>query len=577
MNEARRLGCALFLILLVGFLIRLAGIEFGLPDVYHADEPMMVNHAVSYASWDFNPHYFKLPPLLSYLLFIIYGIYFSVGYLFGFFGSLAEFEGLFVANPTSFYLLSRFIFGVLLGTASIYLVYSLSLSFFKEKGIAILSSFFLAFSFLHVIHSHYVYHDIPMVFFILLAVRKIYELYKDPKLSHYLCAAFFGGIAAGFKYNAALVSLSLFLAHILKEEKMSFRAVFLDRRLYGAAVVMIFTYFLTNPFSIVSFQEFSRELTTQFDAEDRLPFFYHLRYSLAEGMGKPLLVCSLLGFGVAVFQAGRTWVLFSFPFIFYLFSVFVSQPHERYMLPVVPFFAISAAYFIFWLYKITPSRETPLKRPSLLYLMAGLVVLPTLIKSLYVDRMLFKTDTRADAKEWIEKNIPKGASIALDHTFFLPRLLHNPTQLEEKLNEAVSPLQKRRIELLKRISEKRASYNLFYLVSSLDSSGDKNEEFLFSRPVIKKSWRELKEKGIQYIVIHKREEDLSDFYLNIDRHAKPIKVFSPYRSKKKIYSMESVLNTSVPFLSEEIYSRMMCGYTIQVYETKWSEGSLRRR
>ncbi len=564
MNMAR---FPLFWILLFGFLIRLTGIGFGLPDVYHADEPMMVNHAVSYASWDFNPHYFKLPPLLSYLLFIIYGIYFAAGYLFGFFSSLAEFEGLFVANPTSFYLLSRFIFGVLLGTASIYLVYSLSLSFFKEKWIAILSSFFLAFSFLHVIHSHYVYHDIPMVFFILLTVRKIYDLYKDPKLSHYLWAAFFGGIAAGFKYNAALVSLSLFLAHVLKEEKISLRAVFLDKKLYGAAVVMIFTYFLTNPFSIISFPEFAGELTTQFDAEDRLPFFYHLRYSLAEGMGKPLLVCSLLGFAIAIFQLRRAWVLFSFPLIFYLFCVFVSQPHERYMLPVVPFFAISAAYFIFWLYQITPS-----KKPSLLYLMAGLVLLPTLIKSLYVDGMLFETDTRAEAKEWIEKNIPKGASIALDHTFFLPKLLHSSRQLEEKLNEAVSPLQKRRIELLKHISERKASYNLFYLVSSLVSSGDKNEEFLFSRPVIKKSWRELKEKGIQYIVIHKREEDFSDFYLNIDwktgRQARLLQTFSPYRDSKKIYSVEPVINTAVPFLSQEVYSRVRAGYTIQIYEIK---------
>ncbi|MEK7791048.1 MAG: glycosyltransferase family 39 protein [Deltaproteobacteria bacterium] len=558
----------LFWILLFGFLIRLAGIEFGLPDVYHADEPMMVNHAVSYASWDFNPHYFKLPPLLSYLLFIIYGIYFAIGCLFGFFGSISEFQELFIANPTSFYLLSRFIFGVLFGTASIYLVYSLSVSFFKEKGIALLSSFFLAFSFLHVIHSHYVYHDIPMVFFILLTVRKIYELYKDPKLSHYLWSAFFGGIAAGFKYNAALLSLSLFLAHVLKEEKISFRALFLDKKLYAAAVVMIFTYFLTNPFSIVSFSEFAGELTTQFDAEDRLPFFYHLRYSLAEGMGKPLLVCSLAGFLIVIFQLGRAGsVLFSFPLIFYLFCVFVSQPHERYMLPIVPFFAISAAYFIFWLYllstkpRVAECEGSPLKKSSLLYLMAGLVALPTLIKSLYVDGMLFQSDTRTEAKEWIEKNIPKEASIALDHTFFLPRLLHSSKQLEEKWAEADSALQKRRIELISRLSERKTAYHLFYLVSQ----GDMNEAFLFSRPVIKKSWKELKERGIQYVVIHKREEDFSDFYLNIDQQARLLQTFSPYRDSKKIYSVEPVINTAVPFLSQEVYSRVRTGYTIQVY------------
>lgn len=545
----------LFWILLSGFVVRLIGVQFGLPDLTHADEPMMIHHAVSYVSGDFNPHYFKLPPLLSYLLFGGYGIYFVFGALLGVFNSLRAFEELFLSDPTSFYLMGRLLFGVFLGTASIYVIYKLVMRILNNAQVALLSSFFFAFSFLHVIHSHYVYHDIPMVFFILLTVRKSVDLYREPKLSHYLWAAFFGGIAAGFKYNAALLSFSIFLAHLLKEEKYSFRVIFLDKKLYLAAGVMILTYVLTNPFSVISFSEFARELGEQFAAEDRFPFFYHLSYSLAEGIGKPLFILSLTGLLMFLLQHGKTGVvLFSFPMIFYVFCLYVSQPHERYMLPVVPFLSISAAWAVFVIVRAVKTR----------YLLAALVVAPTLIKSIYVDSLLLRKDTRTQARGWIEENVPKGSPIALDHTFFLPRLLHHPEQLKEKLRETHSPLQKRRVEALLEKSETKPSFHLFYLMMP----GDSGEQFLFSRPTLPKQWKALKEKGVQYLVLHRREEDFSDFYLNLNNYAMLLKTFSPYRDSKKIYSAEPLINTAIPFLSKEIYSRVRAGYTIQIYRLR---------
>src|SRR3989338_5696232 len=101
----------LFFILGVGFILRLVGVQFGLPDIYHADEPIIVNHAVQYGSWDFNPHFFWIPPLTSYLLFIAYGFYFLFGVVVGWFSSLEDFKVLFLADPTSFYLIARGLFG----------------------------------------------------------------------------------------------------------------------------------------------------------------------------------------------------------------------------------------------------------------------------------------------------------------------------------------------------------------------------------------------------------------------------------------------------------------------------------
>ena len=68
-------------ILLLGAVLRLAGIDFGLPFIYHNDERVIVNYALAFGNWDFNPHYFRLPPLLSYILFFVYGLYYLMGSL----------------------------------------------------------------------------------------------------------------------------------------------------------------------------------------------------------------------------------------------------------------------------------------------------------------------------------------------------------------------------------------------------------------------------------------------------------------------------------------------------------------
>ena len=77
----------LVLILLLGFSLRFVASWFGLPHLYHADEPIVVNHALAYGAGDLNPHFFKIPPLVSYLLCGVYGIFYLLGHWAGKFSS----------------------------------------------------------------------------------------------------------------------------------------------------------------------------------------------------------------------------------------------------------------------------------------------------------------------------------------------------------------------------------------------------------------------------------------------------------------------------------------------------------
>src|SRR5262249_49500802 len=63
----------LIVILALALIIRLVGIQFGLPYVYFTDEALLVNHAVAFGTGDLNPHFFGYPSLYMYVLFVIYG------------------------------------------------------------------------------------------------------------------------------------------------------------------------------------------------------------------------------------------------------------------------------------------------------------------------------------------------------------------------------------------------------------------------------------------------------------------------------------------------------------------------
>src|SRR3989338_3505548 len=109
-----------FWVIFIGaFCLRVTGASFGLPQIMHQDEPIVVNHALAYSDFDLNPHFFKIPPLLSYLVFMVYGFaYLLLHFLAGV--SKESFALAFFRDPTLFYIAARFLFGVVLGTASVY-------------------------------------------------------------------------------------------------------------------------------------------------------------------------------------------------------------------------------------------------------------------------------------------------------------------------------------------------------------------------------------------------------------------------------------------------------------------------
>src|SRR5947208_13020239 len=71
---------ALALLLVSTFLLRLWGIKQGLPYSYNVDEAThFVPRAIAFFGHDLNPRYFLNPPAYSYLLHIVFEVWFGSG------------------------------------------------------------------------------------------------------------------------------------------------------------------------------------------------------------------------------------------------------------------------------------------------------------------------------------------------------------------------------------------------------------------------------------------------------------------------------------------------------------------
>ena len=100
-NERWRYWGPLGVVLVVAFGLRLWGIKQGLPYVYDVDEyGHFVPEAVRMFGHGLNPHYFVNPPALTYLLHVVFGVWFGVLGL----GSHVSIAREFALHPERFFL-----------------------------------------------------------------------------------------------------------------------------------------------------------------------------------------------------------------------------------------------------------------------------------------------------------------------------------------------------------------------------------------------------------------------------------------------------------------------------------------
>ena len=415
------------LITVAALLIRIWDLNWGLPELYEEATPMY--RAFSFwgkdtGKFDLNPHFFNYPAFYFYIQFAAQGLYFLFGRLIGLFSSLDSFRTLFDRETVNFIILGRFI-TTLFGVSTVVLISFLGAKFFNRK-IGAVAAFFLAFNFLHVTNSQFISVDVPLTFFIVLAFFFLYSVYEDGNLKGYVLTGLCIGLGTGTKYTAALLILPFLAAHFFSKSgprSLLYRLV--DKRMALGIMALVLTFFLVSPFCLLDFPSFWSDFSFEMrhmasghfgHEEDNIPYLSYMTGYLKKGCGIPIELLALLGFTLMFVRRRKKELLFlSFPILYFAIVGRWSVQSDRYILPIVPFLLVAAAYSLHSALEKIPLRG--IRQSIITGICALCLIIPPAAHIIQHKNFHRKPDTRALAKGWIERTVPQGSIIALEsHT-----------------------------------------------------------------------------------------------------------------------------------------------------------------
>lgn len=390
-------------------ILRFYALNFGLPLAEaRPDELTIAFQAMKFGTFDFNPHSFNYPTFFKYLTFGVFGLYYAMGRLLGFFSGQEDFLRSFFTGAVYFRLLMRMI-SATAGTIGVALLLWTPDPGARRPGLGgLASALLLAGCFLHVRDSHFGVTDITMVSLAVASVLLAHRLQQAPTLKNALLAGAMAGLTTSTKYNGALLCLPIALA--LWPASGRPRTAEL-RLLMTAAGAMVAGFFAGSPYALLDFGAFwrdfsyeTRHLVEGHRVDVGIGWVHHLTASLRYGMGIPMLLAALLGLGVAFWKDRRqAVVLYSFPLAYYLFIGRGETAFFRYILPVIPFLCMAAGTLL--------ARS----RGALLWVL--LMLLPSLYSTGMALHLMGAGDTRDGMGAWIEANVPTESTLVHAGTY----------------------------------------------------------------------------------------------------------------------------------------------------------------
>ncbi|MBI5375489.1 MAG: glycosyltransferase family 39 protein [Candidatus Schekmanbacteria bacterium] len=431
MNNERTNYQKVYLVILFvgGLLIRLWGIDFGLPLKYaRPDEEGIVEAALYFFTGDFNPHFYYYPHAFIYLNYFVYLMIYCAGRIGGIYGNTFDFIQNYLLDPSIFFIVPR-VLSAIAGTLTILAVYLLGTRCYG-KNAGLFSALFISVSYLHVRDSHFGTTDIILTMAVIISLIAIRKIMKEG--NGYILSGLLAGLATGIKYNGAILVIPIIVAHVIYNIRKNgwMKGIINIKKLLLSGVIMIFAFIITSPGLFLEFATFMKRLIFMsnflreyngFNPEPGRTYF--LKILLPIGMGFPLFCLSIIGvFYACIKHTDDDVLILSFPLCYYFhmwdnYGVFV-----RYAIPVIPFFCIFAGRIAA---KFFSKFSEGMSYKKFLYVVVIIfIVMPSLWKSLKFDSLISKEDTRLIAKRWIETNVAPGTAIYLFgyYKYYFPEL-----------------------------------------------------------------------------------------------------------------------------------------------------------
>ncbi len=431
----------LILIILLGAFFRLYGLNWDQGYHLHPDEraivlfclpihlPSTVSELLSPQS-PLNPHFFAYGSLPMYLLKTVAVI------LIPFFPTVASYDQI--------NLLGRFL-SVIFDMGTLFIIFFLGKKLFS-KQIGLLSSFFYAISVFPIQTAHFYAVDTTLTFFILLNLYTLILFYEKPTIIKAFIVGVLLGASLAIKTSALIVLVPIIITliadFILIFAKHPHRPHLwlphvpkLLKTLFTDGLIILITafisFFIFEPYAFLDFKEFWRQTLQQSQMTHdafifpytlqyvgKISYFYEIKNIFLWGQGPILAIPSFLGIFYVLFliikkSKQKKWAQ-EFILIIFLLSYFAivgkfAVGWMRYMLPLYPLLCLFGALIA---YKLLIALKEKFRywKFVVFVCIGSIIVWPLSFMSVYN-----KPNTRVLASEWINKNIPIGATIATEY------------------------------------------------------------------------------------------------------------------------------------------------------------------
>lgn len=357
---------ALVLILGLAAILRILHTRAGLPYLHHWDEPQIASTALHMMkTGDYNPHFFHYGSLSIYanlLVDILHYFYllreepipFSViiGPMDQRAIQLEDIQTRFdtgwhweVSHP-SFYLWNRWLTAAF-GTATVFATFFLARIIVGSTA-GLIAAAFLAVQGFHVAQSAIVTVDVPMAFFVVLAVLFTLRFAEYSRPRCLVLALLFCGLAASTKYHA-VVSLITPLAGLVLASRQPIPS--LSGLWLAVPVLPALSFLVTSPYAVLDLPEFLSQAGYELyhyaarghGAVSTEPGWDHLTLQLSRlGSSLGMVASVLVLVGLVVLIRRRCgWLTLLFPLVYLISMAGTRVSFHRNLVVLYPFLAIA--------------------------------------------------------------------------------------------------------------------------------------------------------------------------------------------------------------------------------------------
>ncbi|MGA2010598.1 MAG: glycosyltransferase family 39 protein [Solirubrobacteraceae bacterium] len=410
-TDPYRLALAVLLLVTLG--LRLWGIKQGLPYSYNSDEEThFVPPAVAFFSHDLNPQYFLNPPAYSYLLQIVFELWF---------GSADAVRRAYVTDPTALFVLARVV-AAALGTVAVALTYLAGERLF-QRAVALLGAAVFGLAFLPIFYSHLALNDVPTLAPLALSLYGVAGVLRNGSRRDYVIAGLGIGLAAATKYTGGVTVVCLLGAAVC--DGLGGDTPTTARRLGLALACALLAFVAANPYSVLDFSAFHTGVVTQqalaggaepvkLGTTSASGSAYYL-WTFTWGLG---WVPSLAAVGGAILLLARrrlalALVLLPAPIAFIVYMGDQQRFFGRWLMPVFPIVSLLAAYGVVALVRwLVSDFRMP---AAVAYAGAAVVLLAQSVDTvIHNDVVLSRADTRNLTRAWMVDHVPAGAKVVIE-------------------------------------------------------------------------------------------------------------------------------------------------------------------